>query len=79
MPRERCNHLTGTIIANKANWTNEEIIVWLDNREKQEQDKYNRLESEFIRNSNRFNENRHKNIWARVAGEHAQDAKRYIL
>jgi hypothetical protein len=61
MPRER-RDLTGTIIANRANWTNEEIIVWLDNREKQEQDEYNRLKSEFTRNSNRFTENRHKDI-----------------
>ena len=78
MPKER-RDLTGAIIADKANWTSEEIIVWLDNREKQEQDKYNRLESEFIRNGNRFTENRHKDIWARVAEEHARDAERYIL
>jgi hypothetical protein len=61
MPRER-RDLIGTIIANRANWTNEEIIVWLDNREKQEQDEYNRLKSEFTRNSNRFTENGHKDI-----------------
>jgi hypothetical protein len=78
MPRER-RDLTGTIIANRANWTNEEIIVWLDNREKQEQDEYNRLKSEFTRNSNRFTENRHKDIWARVTEEHARDAEQYIL
>jgi hypothetical protein len=59
MPRER-RDLTGTIIATRANWTNEEIIIWLDNKEKQEQDEYNRLESEFIRNGNRFTENGHK-------------------
>ncbi len=33
MPKER-RDLTGTIIANKANWSNEEIIAWLDNEEK---------------------------------------------
>ena len=33
MPKER-RDLTGTIIAKKANWSNEEIIVWLDNEEK---------------------------------------------
>jgi hypothetical protein len=49
MPRER-RDTTGTIIAKKANWTNEEIIVWLDNKERKEEEEYNRLESEFIRN-----------------------------
>jgi hypothetical protein len=78
MPRERCD-LIGTIIVNRANWTNEEIIVWLGNREKQEQDEYNRLESEFTRNSNRFTENGHKDIWARVMEEYTRDAERYIL
>jgi len=31
MPSE-WRDLIGSIIAEKANWTNEEIIVWLDNR-----------------------------------------------
>jgi hypothetical protein len=56
MPRER-HDLTGNIIAEKANWTNEEIIVWLDNAERKEEEEYNRLESEFVRNSNRHSEN----------------------
>jgi hypothetical protein len=33
IPRER-RDLTGAIIVKKANWTNEGIIIWLDNREK---------------------------------------------
>jgi hypothetical protein len=33
MPKERRN-LTGSIIAEKANWSNEEIIVWLDNEDR---------------------------------------------
>jgi hypothetical protein len=78
MPRER-RDLTGAIIADKADWTNEEIIVWLDNREKQEQDTFNRLESEFIGNGNRFAESGSRDIWARVEREYAQDAERYIL
>ncbi len=78
MPRER-RDLTGTIIADKANWTNEEIIVWLDNEEKKEQDEYNRLELEFVRNGNRHTENRSGDIWARIEQEHAQDSERYIL
>ena len=61
MPRER-RDLIGTIIADKANWTNEEIIVWLDNEDKKEQDEYNKLESEFIRNDSRHTENGQKEI-----------------
>jgi hypothetical protein len=51
MPRER-RDLIGAIIADRANWINEEIIVWLDNRKRQEQDTFNRLELEFIENGN---------------------------
>ena len=68
MPREQ-RDLTGVIIANKANWTNEEIPVWLDNNEKVDQDKYNRLELEFTANGRRFTENGYEDIWARVENE----------
>jgi hypothetical protein len=56
MPRERCD-LIGSIIVEKANWTNKEITVWLDNKKRKEEEEYNRLESEFVRNSNRYTEN----------------------
>ena len=69
MPKER-HDFTGTIIAAKANQTNKKIITQLDNKEKQEQNKYNRLKSEFIRNSNRFIKNRHKNVQARIKKEY---------
>jgi hypothetical protein len=78
MPKER-RDLTGTIIADKANWTPEEIIVWLDNEERREQDEYNKLESEFIRNGNRSIENGPRDIWARIEEEHTREADRYIL
>jgi hypothetical protein len=78
MPRER-RDFTGTIIANKANWTNEEIIVWLDNEEKKEQDEYKELELEFVRNGNKHTENGPRDMWARLAEEHARDSERYIL
>jgi len=78
MPRER-RDLTGAIIADKANWTNEEIIIWLDNRERQEQNEYNRLEVEFTGNRNRFIESGSRDIWARVEREYIQDSERYIL
>jgi hypothetical protein len=78
MPKER-RDLNGNIIATKANWTNEEIIVWLDNEERKEEEEYNRLELEFIRNGNRHIENGRKEIWARVTGEVARESERYIL
>jgi len=42
MPKER-RDLTGTIIAKKANWSNEEIIAWLDNEEKRQEEECNTL------------------------------------
>ena len=78
MPKER-RDLKGYIIANQANWTPKEIIVWLDNKAKKEEDKYNKLKLKFIRNSDRDKENRRKEIWARLEEEHTRDAKRYIL
>ena len=78
MPKER-RDLTGTIIADKANWTNDKIIIWLDNEKKKEEEEYNKLESEFIKNGNRFTENGPRDIWARIEEEHARDAERYIL
>ena len=78
MPKER-RDLTGTIIAEKANWTNEEIIVWLDNEERKDEEEYNRLESEFVRNGNRHIEDGGREIWARVEEEIAKDSERYIL
>jgi hypothetical protein len=78
MPRER-RDLAGTIIVDKANWTNEEIIVWLDNEERKEEEEYNRLQVEFDANGQRHIENTHQEIWARVEGEVARDSERYIL
>jgi hypothetical protein len=78
MPKER-RDLNSNIIAIKANWTNKEIIVWLDNEDRRQEEEYNRLELEFIGNGNRFAENGHREIWARIKKEHARDAKRYIL
>jgi hypothetical protein len=42
MPKER-RDLNSNIITIKANWTNEEIIVWLDNEERKEEEEYNKL------------------------------------
>jgi hypothetical protein len=77
MPGERRN-LTGAVVADKADWTKEEIIVWLDNRERQEQNTYE-LQLEFTRNGNRFAKSGSRDIWARVEREYAQDAERYTL
>ena len=42
MPKER-QDLNSNIIAAKANQTNKEIIIQLDNKEKKEKKEYNRL------------------------------------
>jgi hypothetical protein len=78
MPKER-RDLNGNIIATKANWTNEEIIVWLDNEERKEEGEYNKLQAEFDANGERHTENGRREIWARIEEEHARDAERYIL
>jgi hypothetical protein len=78
MPKERRN-LNGNIIARVANWTSEEIMVWLDNEERKEEEEYNRLQVEFDTNGQRFTENGHREVWARLEEEHARDAERYIL
>ena len=61
MPRER-HDLNGNIITNKANWTPEEIMVWLDNMHKKDQDEYDRLQLEFTRNGNRHTLNTPREI-----------------
>jgi hypothetical protein len=78
MPKER-RDLKGNIIANQANWTPEEIIVWLDNEERKEEEEYNKLQAEFDANGQRHTENRPRDMWARLVEEHVRDAKRYIL
>jgi hypothetical protein len=78
VPKER-RDLTGSIIANKAKWTNEEIMVWLDNEERKEEEEYNRLQVEFDANSQRGLENGRGEIWAGVVEEVAKDSERYIL
>ena len=78
MPKEQRN-LNSNIIAIKANWTNEEIIVWLDNEERKEEEEYNKLQAEFDANGERHTENGRREIWARIEEEHTRDAERYIL
>ena len=78
MPKER-RDLNDNIIATKANQTNKEIIVWLNNEERKDKEEYNRLKSEFIRNGNRHIKDKGREIWARVKKEVARDSERYIL
>ena len=73
MPKER-RDLNGNIIATKANWTNKEIIVWLDNKERKEKEEYNKLQAEFNANGKRYTKNRRREIWARIEEEYARDA-----
>jgi hypothetical protein len=78
MPRER-RDLKGNIIANKANWTPEEIIVWLDNEERKEELEYTSLQAKFDANGQRHTEDGCRDIWARIEEEHTRDAERYVL
>jgi hypothetical protein len=52
MPKER-RDLQGNIIASKANWSPEEIMVWVDNKRKREEELEQQLRSEFTSNGNR--------------------------
>ncbi|KID94857.1 hypothetical protein MAJ_09156, partial [Metarhizium majus ARSEF 297] len=78
MPKER-RDLGGNIVAAKANWTSEEIISWLDNEERREEEEYKKLQSEFIGNGHRHAESTHQEMWNRAAEEVAGDFERYIL
>jgi hypothetical protein len=78
MPKER-RDLTGTIIAEKANWSNEEIMVWLDNEDRRQEEECNTLQEEFNANGQRHTENTRGELWERLEREHARDAERYIL
>ena len=78
MPRER-RDLSGNIISERANWTQEEIIAWLDNEEKVEEDQYKELESEFRANNNRHAQGTRSQMWNRVLDEYTRDSERYIL
>lgn len=78
MPRER-RDLTGKIIATKPNWTTEEIMVWVDNESRKDEEEYERMEQEFKSNGNRHAQRTQKQMWDRVAEEHARHAERYIL
>ncbi|KAF5190520.1 Transposase [Thalictrum thalictroides] len=78
MPKER-RDLDGNVIAVKANWTNEEIMVWLDHEEMKEEEEYNRLQAEFDANGQRHAENGSREVWARVVEDVTRDSERYIL
>jgi hypothetical protein len=78
MPRER-RDLTGTIIAEKANWSNEEIIAWVDNESKRQEEECNTLQAGFDSNGRKHIENTSRELWGRLEREQARDAERYIL
>jgi hypothetical protein len=71
--------LTGSIIADKANWTPEEIIAWLDNQEKRAEQEYSSLQVEFDANGQRSKENGFNAIWARAKEELRRESEQYIL
>ncbi|RKF62657.1 hypothetical protein OnM2_031043 [Erysiphe neolycopersici] len=78
MPKER-RDLDGNVIAVKANWTNEEIMVWLDHEEMKEEEEYNRLQAKFDANGQRHAENGSREVWARDVEDVTRDSELYIL
>jgi hypothetical protein len=78
MPRER-RDLTGNVTAEKASWSSEEIIVWLDNEERLQEEEDNRVQAEFEANNQRVTTKRPKEIWARIGRSYAREAEEYIL
>lgn len=79
MPRERRDLITGNVVTDRAKWTNEEIIVWLDDEDRREEQCHDMLESDFIQNGNRHIESGSRDVWARLEEEHARDSERYTL
>ena len=79
MPRERRDIATTKVIAEKANWSNEEVLIQLDYQDKKDQEEDNRLDAEYQANGNRFIENGPRAIWGRVIDEVARDSEQYIL
>ena len=76
MPRERRSIVTGAVIEEMANWTDEEVIVWLDNEDKKQEEEDNRLQAEMDAIGNIYSTRR--DIWARVEEEVNRDSELYI-
>jgi hypothetical protein len=79
MPRERRSLQGGEVIANKANWTNEEVIAWIDNDNKRGDIVYDTLESEFRGNGGRQVLGSSREIWRTIEETTAKEAEKYIM
>ena len=79
MPRERRDIATTEIIAEKANWSYEEIMVWLDRQHEKDEEEDNKLKAEFQANGNHHIESNHREMWGRVTEEVARASEQYIL
>jgi hypothetical protein len=78
MPRERRN-LQGNIIASKANWTLEEITIWLDNEERLENQTEKQVESDFEVNGKKHGLRGVNDVWKAITDDVARDQERYIM
>jgi hypothetical protein len=78
MPRERRN-LQGNIIASKANWTLEEITIWLDNEERLENQAEKQVESDFEVNGKKHSLRGVNDVWRAITDDVARDQERYIM
>ncbi len=78
MPKER-RDLSGNIVAKKANWTSEEILVWLDNEERLEEELDEQVQSDFTLNRNRHTLSSAGDVWKAVRQEQEQEKEQYII
>jgi len=78
MPRER-RDLSGNIVAKKANWTSEEIMVWLDNEERLEEELDEQVQFDFTLNRNRHTLSSASDVWKAVRQEQEQEKEQYII
>jgi hypothetical protein len=78
MPRER-RDLSGNIVAERANWTSEEIMVWLDNEVRLEEELNEHVQSDFTLNGNRHALSSASDVWKAVQQEQEQEKEQYIV
>ena len=78
MPPERRDP-SGKIIQNKANWTNEEIIAWLDNEDALEEEEVQRQQAQIDKTGHLEQPQHLKQVWESIVRQAEQEAEHYTL
>lgn len=78
MPEERRN-LNGDIIQAKANWSTEEVMAWLDNEERLEDEEYEKLDQQYKKDGHWGQQGGVRKIWDDIAREVEKEQEQYIL